>query len=150
MATPDVADLRVEFQAAAGRLAAAFQGRVVDERSFLEGLAHRLMRVSPLWTIQNDRQQLDGLAMRLDRSLAHDLKLRQARLRGVEERLHSLNPLAVLQRGYALVRTPEGEIVRRVAQVRAGQQLIIRVSDGEVESRAEKIRRMDEGHNQKE
>ncbi len=150
MATPDVADLRLEFQGAAGRLAAAFQGRVVDERSSLENLAHRLMRVSPLWTIQNDRQQLDGLALRLDRSLAHDLKLRQARLRGVEERLHSLNPLAVLQRGYALVRTPEGVIVRRVAQVQAGQQLVIRVADGEVESRAEKIRRLDEGDNKKE
>ncbi len=150
MATPDVADLRLEFQQAAGRLAAAFQGRIVDERSLLESLDHRLGRVSPLWAIQNDRQHLDGLALRLDRSLAHDLKLRQARLRGIEERLSSLNPLAVLQRGFAVVRTPEGEIVRRVVQVRAGQHLIIRLSDGEVESRAEKIRRIGEGDEKKE
>ncbi len=150
MATPDVADLRLEFQQAAGRLAAAFQGRIVDERSLLESLDHRLGRVSPLWAIQNDRQQLDGLALHLDRSLAHGLKLRQARLRGIEERLSSLNPLAVLQRGFAVVRTPEGEIVRRVVQVRAGQHLIIRLSDGEVESRAEKIRRIGEGDEKKE
>ncbi len=150
MATPDVADLRLEFQQAAGRLASALQGRIVDERAVLVGLDHRLQRVSPLWSIQNDRQQLDGLALRLDRSLAHDLKLRQAQLRGIDERLRSLNPLAVLQRGFAVVRTPEGEIVRGVAQVQPGQRLIIRVADGEVDSRAEKIRRMDDGDSQKE
>jgi exodeoxyribonuclease VII large subunit len=150
MATPDVADLRMEFQQAAGRLASAFQGRILDQRSLLENLGHRLRRVSPLWSIQNYRQQLDGLALRLDRSLAHDLRLRQAGLRGMEERLRSLNPLAVLQRGFAVVRTPKGEIVRRVAQVQVGQRLIIRVSDGEIESKAEKIQRLDEGDEKKE
>ena len=150
MATPDVADLRLEFQQAASSLASAFQGRIVDERARLESLDHRLQRVSPLWIIQNDRQLLDGLALRLERSLAHDLRLRQARLLGIEERLRSLNPLAVLKRGFAVVRTPEGEIVRRVAQVNAGQQLISRVSDGEIDSRVESVRRLGNGENQKE
>ncbi len=150
LATPDVADLRLEFQQAASRLASAFQGRVVDERARLESLDHRLLRVSPLWIIQNDRQQLDGLALRLERSLAHDLRLRRAQLLGIEERLRSLNPLAVLKRGFAVARTPEGEIVRRVAQVKAGQRLIVRVSDGEVDSRIEGIRRMGDGDIQKE
>ncbi len=150
MATPDVADLRLEFQQAASRLASAFQGRIVDEHARLESLDHRLRRVSPLWMIQNDRQQLDGLALRLERSLAHDLRLRRAQLLGIDERLRSLNPLAVLKRGFAVVRTPEGEIVRRVAQVAAGQRLIVRVSDGEVDSRVERIRGMDDGEIQKE
>ncbi len=145
MATPDVADLRVEFQGAQASLASAFQGRIVDERSTLESLDHRLQRVSPLWTIQNDRQQLDNLTLRLERTLAHDIKLRQARLLGIEERLRSLNPLAVLQRGFAVVRSLEGEIIRRVVQVQAGQILIVRVADGEIDTKAEKIRRVSDG-----
>ena len=148
LATPDVSDLRLEFQQAEARLASALQGRIVDERGILQSLSHRLLRVSPLWSIQNDRQQLDGLSLRLDRSLAHDFKLRQARLRGVGERLHSLSPLAVLQRGFAVVRMLNGEVVRRVTQVQAGQNLIIRVSDGVIDAKAEKIHPMDDGENQ--
>ena len=135
LATPDIADIRLELQATENRLASALQGRVTNERSALGELSYRLQRASPLRRILTDRQRLDDLALRLGRGLGHSLSLRRLRLAGLDERLRSLNPLAVLQRGYAVVRRADGTVVSRVAQVEVGQDLNVRVSDGQVDAR---------------
>ena len=41
------------------------------------------------------------------------------------------------QRGYALVSGPDGQLVRRVAQVHPGQALQVRVSDGQFNVRVQ-------------
>jgi exodeoxyribonuclease VII large subunit len=53
-----------------------------------------------------------------------------ARLAGLEQRLVALNPEAILQRGYALVRQPDGRLVRSIHQAIPGEALQVRVSDG--------------------
>jgi exonuclease VII large subunit len=53
----------------------------------------------------------------------------------MQRRLEALNPLAVLKRGYAVVtRKDDGSVVSRVAQTQAGQQIQIRVSDGQMDA----------------
>jgi exodeoxyribonuclease VII large subunit len=53
----------------------------------------------------------------------------------MERRLEALNPLAVLGRGYAVVtRKEDGSVVSRVAQTRPGQQIQIRMLDGQVDA----------------
>ena len=48
-------------------------------------------------------------------------------------RLDSLSPLAVLSRGYAMVRRErDGLIVRRTQEAPAGERLRIRVAEGEI------------------
>jgi len=51
--------------------------------------------------IRRDRQRLDELSRRAQVFLIHALKMRAARLAGLEQRLAALNPEAILQRGYA-------------------------------------------------
>jgi exodeoxyribonuclease VII large subunit len=63
-------------------------------------------------------------------AVSHQLQLRRERLSGLAARLDALNPLAVLQRGYAVVRR-DGQLVKSVVQVSPGDQLSVRVSDGE-------------------
>ena len=135
LASPDIADIRLELQSIERRLASAVQARVINERSALGELSYRLQRVSPLRRILTDRQRLDDLALRLGRGLGHNLSLRRLRLSGLDERLRSLNPLAVLQRGYAVVRRADGSVVSRVGQAETGQEINIRVSDGQLDAR---------------
>jgi exodeoxyribonuclease VII large subunit len=54
-------------------------------------------------------------------------------------RLHALSPLAVLERGYALVLTPEGALVRSAAQIAPGNTITARLSDGAFTSRIETV-----------
>jgi exodeoxyribonuclease VII large subunit len=57
--------------------------------------------------------------------------MRLARLAGLEQRLVALNPEAILRRGYALVRLPDGRLVRSVRQAIPGDALQVHVSDGD-------------------
>jgi exodeoxyribonuclease VII large subunit len=73
---------------------------------------------------------VDDLTAQAALSASHLLQLRHARLIGTVARLDALSPLAVLQRGYAVVRR-DGQLVRSIAEVSSGDQLSVRVADGE-------------------
>jgi exodeoxyribonuclease VII large subunit len=64
----------------------------------------------------------------LDRA-GHDLDHTRARV-------VALSPKATLDRGYAVVQTTAGDVVRDPTEVRAGDALRIRVSAGELEATA--------------
>jgi exodeoxyribonuclease VII large subunit len=53
--------------------------------------------------------------------------------------LDHLSPLAVLQRGYALVQAADGRLVRDSAEAGVGDRLTIRLSRGHLESTVTKI-----------
>jgi exodeoxyribonuclease VII large subunit len=83
------------------------------------------------------RERLATANTRLERSLERTFRRASARVDASEARLRSLSPLAVLERGYALVLGADGTVIRRVAQVALGEQVTTRLSDGEFASRVE-------------
>jgi exodeoxyribonuclease VII large subunit len=91
---------------------------------------NRLRLHSPASRLRGDRQHIDELARRSGIALDHRLQLSRARLGGLEQRLDSLNPLAVLGRGFAVVSRPDGSVVRSVSQAGTGDALDVRVADG--------------------
>jgi exodeoxyribonuclease VII large subunit len=66
----------------------------------------------------------------MDRTLERLVHKSAARLNALDARLHSLSPLAVLERGYALVLNAAGGVVRSTAQVAAGDKVTTRLADG--------------------
>jgi exodeoxyribonuclease VII large subunit len=54
-------------------------------------------------------------------------------------RLHALSPLAVLDRGYALVLSREGALIRSTTQLAPGDALITRLADGSFTGHVETI-----------
>jgi exodeoxyribonuclease VII large subunit len=69
--------------------------------------------------------------------LERTIEAQRARLGAFDAQLHSLSPLAVLDRGYALVLDAQGSLVRSTRQVAPGDNLRTRLSDGTVTSRVE-------------
>ena len=130
LATPSRIDLLQVVTEETSRMDRAVQIYLQGSRGRLESLHNRLRLLSPAPRIRRDRQQLDDLLRRADRSLTHQLQLNRAHLSGLEQRLVSLSPLGVLQRGFAIVTRPEGNLVRSTAQVSAGDDLQVQVSDG--------------------
>lgn len=51
----------------------------------------------------------------------------------LRERLQAVNPAGVLERGYALVMTPEGKILTRKSQTENIPEMKVRFADGEIE-----------------
>jgi exodeoxyribonuclease VII large subunit len=139
LATPDVADLRLGLDGVRDRLLAAAENQVDVRRARLDGVTARLGRASPAWRVRNDRQRLDELQSRLERAGWSGLRLRRARQEALTAHLTALSPLAVLQRGYALVQTVDGRVVRQVAQLAPGQEIEVRLVDGRVGATVTKI-----------
>ncbi len=131
LATPDRADLKMVLIDRQRHLARNLQERSGLLRWNLADLANRLNRNSPQSQIQHDRQRLDELTYRAGSSLAHRLQLQVEKLSGMDRRLNALNPLAILKRGYAVVEQSDGRLIRHTSQVAPGDQVTIRVSDGE-------------------
>jgi exodeoxyribonuclease VII large subunit len=54
--------------------------------------------------------------------------------------LDALSPFATLERGYAIVRAADGSIVRNAADTSAGEALDVRLSEGALDVRVERVR----------
>jgi exodeoxyribonuclease VII large subunit len=74
---------------------------------------------------------------RLTTSTRAHIEAKRARLAEVAARLHALSPLAVLDRGFALVRKPGGAVVRRAADLAVGDSVDIRLARGQIQARIE-------------
>lgn len=130
LATPNQDDLQAlltEYTAHAQR---CIQSCLSRRRWELDVQRNRMSLHSPLPRIRSDRQRLDDLVRRAGTGLHHRVRLQRTHLLGFEQRLHALSPLAVLQRGYAIVSKAGGELVRSKHQVELGEDLSVRVSDG--------------------
>ena len=125
------------------RLILALPNLVATRRSTLDLSGHKLIACL--------RQAVSGIHNRANRTLGRlsDSPLRaalreaRARLEGTGARLESVSPLAVLQRGYALVSDPAGHPLTSAASVKPGARLKLRFADGEVAATADGRRRMD-------
>ncbi|MDQ2692806.1 MAG: exodeoxyribonuclease VII large subunit [Chloroflexota bacterium] len=127
-------DLRGSLQNYSTRLVSAMLNYLAEQKTSLSSLASELRYVSPDRRIQSERQRVDELARRAHSSLLHHVQLQVASVRGMQRRLEALDPNSVLRRGYAVVtRTDDGSVVSRLAQ--AGEEMKVRVSDGEFEVR---------------
>jgi exodeoxyribonuclease VII large subunit len=135
LTTPDRVALRTQIIAFQSDLVSAMTDDLRDRRAALQSQMRALAHLSPQVRLANLRQRTDDLISQAALAVSHRLQLRRERLTGLAARLEALNPLAVLQRGYAVVRR-DGQLVRRVAQVTRGDRLSVRVSDGEFDAEA--------------
>jgi exodeoxyribonuclease VII large subunit len=78
------------------------------------------------------------LAGRLQTASLRQVAERETRVAALLRSLTHLDPRAVLERGYSLVRDGAGRLVRRGAEVAAGDLLDITFSQGGAQARVER------------
>ncbi|HIE24469.1 MAG TPA: exodeoxyribonuclease VII large subunit [Anaerolineales bacterium] len=96
-----------------------------------DDLRTRLRYASPLGRVQRNRQNVDAQIQRLDAAQAQIHAMKREKLAGLNKRLFALDPQAVLARGYAIVTKENGRILGSVKDASIGDDLKIRVKDGE-------------------
>jgi len=132
---PDGAAVMQQLQGLPSRLARGLRGTVVRRRSLVdEGLA-RLRRALER-RLAPPRQAVDLAVGRLERGLARGLERKRVRLSALGGRLQALSPLATLERGYSVARSPDGQLLRRVEDFTPGRTFHLRVMDGTVRADA--------------
>jgi exodeoxyribonuclease VII large subunit len=113
-------------------------GRVLQQDQLhLAELTAAVLRHDPRQQLGLARERLAVCRTHLDRTLERKVHESAVHLSALDARLHSLSPLAVLERGYALVLDAAGGLVRSTNQIAAGDKVTTRLSDGGFISRVE-------------
>ncbi|MBD1911049.1 MULTISPECIES: exodeoxyribonuclease VII large subunit [unclassified Leptolyngbya] len=102
----------------------------------LDGLRDRLERLRLDHRLHQQQQTLAWLRQRLLHSTRHLLHQEVQRCQLLRQTLQTLDPAAVLQRGYAVVRQENRAIVRSVQDVAVDEVLEIQLGDGTVRVQA--------------
>jgi exodeoxyribonuclease VII large subunit len=119
------------------RLDSALTTQLRQRQNHIAELAAAVLDRGPRQNLAHAREHLADFRARLHRCLERLLQSSSASLTALDARLHSLSPLAVLNRGYALVLSAEGSLIRSATQVAAGDRLTTRLADGSFLSRVE-------------
>ncbi len=128
---------RQRFDAANARLARALMNNTRAHRDWLERSAARLKPHMLSRATRLGREQLN----RLDRARAGGVRAlvlhARARLDGQAKLLETLSYQNVLARGFALVRSVDGTMLRRAAQIKPGAALDIEFADAHIAAHAD-------------
>ena len=136
MVVPRKEELVAQIQSSEGRLIRATQAALYNRRQIAERLMRRL--VDPTRRLQENQVRLDELSVALWRRFKNSLDRFKDRLARPSERLGSLSPLAVLERGYSIVyRMPDRLVVKDSSSVKTGDLLRIAFARGSSLSRVE-------------
>ncbi|MCC7164555.1 MAG: exodeoxyribonuclease VII large subunit [Anaerolineae bacterium] len=134
--TPDQNELRANMLLFQQRLQRTMSENVTDARRRLIQDVNALHRASPQSQIEQRRQRLDDLVREATRHLTRRLETERAQLASATRHLNALNPLATLERGYAIVRKKD-VVVTQASQVTRQDVIEIHVRDGEFTARVE-------------
>ncbi len=130
LASPDRLEWLNQVALLSDRLERALQRTLLDRRQRVDELTRRLARQQPRRQLQDNAQRLDELSQRLRQALHNHLQTAGLRLRHLSGQLHALSPLGTLNRGYAILRQPDGHILRRADQARLGDTVEALLSQG--------------------
>lgn len=105
--------------------------RLQHNHTAVRGLIARLLRNDPRQRLMNAQLRTKECQERLALLIHHQLERKQGRLAQDAGRLDAVSPLAVLGRGFALVRhTATGTIIRSATQATAGDAVQVTLHQG--------------------
>jgi exodeoxyribonuclease VII large subunit len=117
------------------------------QRQVLEKTRRRLEMVSAAVRHYDLRRVLAGVRGELDAQTAamgaamrNQLLQQKVRVERMGRALEMLSPLAILDRGYALVFDSAGQLLKDAAQVAAGDAITARLAHGEIQAKVEQPR----------
>jgi len=118
-------------------LVRAVRRRLEGHRERLRWLTGRAALVSPANRLGQQRLRLDNLEQQLNRAMRLAMDSRRKKLLPLTRTLNAVSPLATLDRGYAIVSTEGGEILRNAADAKPGTVIDARLAQGRIRARVE-------------
>lgn len=119
------------------RLRHAIQRTLQLRTSHLATARARLQSHTPLHAVQSCVRRVETLSSTLHKAMAQQMRDQQRDIAHLAQRLNTVSPLNTLGRGYAIVQTVDGAVVRNSQQVNPGQTVKARLHEGELLCRVE-------------
>ncbi|HET9658078.1 MAG TPA: exodeoxyribonuclease VII large subunit [Kineosporiaceae bacterium] len=129
---PDVAEELTGLTRARSRASAALYARLDRESHALAALRLRPALADPYRMLAGHAEVVTGLTARARQAICSRLDRAADDIRHLAERVEALSPAATLARGYAVVQTTDGSVVRDPACVPDGSPLRLRLAAGDL------------------
>ncbi|MBR0231594.1 MAG: exodeoxyribonuclease VII large subunit [Clostridia bacterium] len=136
LAVPDAANLARQFGNVQRRLASRLELGAKYARTRLETLSRRPVMQNPRACFDERRMALGRCEEKLHAAAGARVEREKLRLEATRGKLASLDPLAILERGFAVAFTDGNRAVRSVKELPEGTDFRLRLKDGEVEAAA--------------
>jgi len=121
------------------RLQQGSRAALALKRSRVLTLSARVNRHSPLQQLKLYRDKSRHLTEQLRSGLSHHLSKIKARLHHLGHSLHTVSPLATLERGYAIVSDKQNRVIRTANQVSENAEITTQLAKGKLKSTVNKI-----------
>ena len=116
------------------RLNRAMQRQLLLSRQQHAVLRQRLQTGHPGRRLTELRPRLQQLQDRLQRLMQRQLEQQRFRFQSLVMRAEAVSPLAVMTRGYAIVTTDDGQLLRSSAATAPGKHIAIRLQEGRLQA----------------
>ncbi|WP_241680869.1 exodeoxyribonuclease VII large subunit [Pseudactinotalea suaedae] len=142
---PDIQRERAGLDLARQRLRAVVRHRIDAEQHRIDALRSRPVLVDPTSILEVHTRSLSSARERSRRALTERVRVARGEVDTLRTALRTLSPQATLDRGYAVLRSAAGEVVRSADQVAVGEDLTGLLARGRVHVTVSKTVEADEG-----
>ena len=132
IAVPDQDALRQSLDAMSGAMAATLSRQLRSARKHYEVLAASPALQSPMGYLDQRKKAVEMLKNRLISAQQGGISRKKQRYIAAVSKLDAMSPLKVLTRGYAMAQKQDGEVLRSIHRVEAGERITVTVSDGQL------------------
>ncbi len=133
-------DLRLQVDDKAEALVRRARRLLAGQRQHLRLASSRLVLLSPRRALAPWRQRLEAGGQRLGQSCRRGLEDRRRHLAYCQSHLDQLNPLAILERGYAVATLmPQETVIRDASRVDRGAGVRVRVARGRMDCEVKEV-----------
>ena len=137
LAVPDQEAIRQQLDSVLSAMITSVTRQLRASRRQLDALSASPMLQSPSKQIESRRERLRHIVSRLTSAQQNQIHIRRNRFVSLTAKLDALSPLAVLTRGYSVVRTENDHIVKSKEQLNSGDPIQITFADGSVSAKVD-------------
>jgi exodeoxyribonuclease VII large subunit len=122
------------------RMQQAMKGVFANKRADLLQISGEINHFNPLQALKLNKEKCQFLNEQLQSKISHLLEIAEARMKHAAHALHTVSPLATLERGYAIVSYGEdNKVVRNADELKENDEIKTRLGKGQLISQVKKI-----------
>lgn len=122
------------------RLTQSYEKSFLKSKQNLELLDQLLTEKNPFKSIRDLFEKISFISKDMIKNITYIFEKKSKNIDSIESNLNAFSPLAVLDRGYAIVQNIEGKAIRSSKELQDGELVKTRLSSGSFESEIKKIK----------
>ena len=132
LVVPDERELADKFGNVYRRLSSCAARIIESKKLMLKYYADKQALKNPVYGINEKRMYLDSISKDFESEVLNILSEKKQNLGVLASKLDGLSPLGTISRGFSLAFNEDGKLIKKVTDVKSGDKIDLRVSDGSV------------------